>query len=512
VRRKKVANIIVLLAVALVALIGVQLYWVQNAYTLRESDFTSKVMDGLAKTATAVENDNTCFETFSKVKINPYQGIYVMRQGWDSASEAWKPQHDTVKTFWLYNKDNTLETYPSLKFSNPVSVEILMRYQFESVNGKLWRKQPKEYSLDGMDGRNFRDRFAGNIPLAERIDTANLDSFIHLYLPTHDADYKFEYGIIQTQDNGVEYASAGADKKKLQKSSLSVNLFSDKYFSKPYKIAVYYPNKAGAVLGALWGMLLTSAAIIVLLIYAFWYFVRMMLRQKKLSEMKTDFINNMTHEFKTPVTNISLALETIGEAAHQLNGLRPILNIIGEENNRLRENVERILQIAAVDKENLHLKLETVDLHSLIQKVVRSFDMQLESNCGKVKCSLQATYANVVGDETHIINILYNLLDNAIKYSSGCPEVFISTQSSKIGVLLSIEDRGIGMNTATQKRIFDKFYRAQTGNVHDVKGFGLGLSYVKSIVDAHRGSIDVKSEPGKGSRFDVFLPFNFTLS
>jgi two-component system phosphate regulon sensor histidine kinase PhoR len=138
--------------------------------------------------------------------------------------------------------------------------------------------------------------------------------------------------------------------------------------------------------------------------------------------------------------------------------------------------------------------------------------MQLESNCGKVKCSLQASYANVVGDETHIINILYNLLDNAIKYSNGCPEVFISTQSSRIGVMLSVEDRGIGMNTTTQKRIFDKFYRAQSGNVHDVKGFGLGLSYVKSIVDAHKGSIEVKSEPGKGSRFDVFLPFNFTLS
>jgi two-component system phosphate regulon sensor histidine kinase PhoR len=512
VRRKKVANIIVLLAVALVALIGVQLYWVQNAFTLREADFKQKVMDGLAKTAKAVENDNLCFETFSKVKINPYQGIYITRQRWDSTTEAWLPQKDTVNTFWFYSKDTSLERYPSIKFANPVSVEILMRYQFESVNGRLWRRQPNEYSFEGMTGRNFRERLDGNIPIKERIDTANLDSFIYQFLPRPDPYQKLQYGIIQAQSKEIEYASANADKKKLLKSSFNVDLFSDKYFSMPYELAVYYPNKTSMVLGALWGMLLTSAAIIILLIYTFWYFVRMMLRQKKLSDMKTDFINNMTHEFKTPVTNISLALETIGEAAHQLNGLRPILNIIGEENERLRENVERILQIAAVDKENLSLKLETVDLHSLIQKVVRSFDMQIENNCGRINCSLQASYSNVVGDETHIINILYNLLDNAIKYSAGCPEVNISTQSNRIGVMLSIEDRGIGMNSATQKRIFDKFYRAQTGNVHDVKGFGLGLSYVKSIVDAHKGSIEVKSEPGKGSRFDVFLPFNFTLS
>jgi two-component system, OmpR family, phosphate regulon sensor histidine kinase PhoR len=512
VRRKRVANIIVLLAVALVALIGVQLYWVSTAFKLREADFHQKVMDGLAKTAKAVEEDNLCFETFSKVKINPYQGLYITRQKWDSASQAWLPQKDTVNTFWFYSRDTSLENYPSMKFENPVTAEILIKYQFESVNGRLWRKQPGEYSFEGMTGRNFRERFTGNIPIYERIDTSHLDSILHHFLPGIEKGQKLHYGIVNAQTKEVEYSKGVSIRSKLQKSELSVTLFSDKYFNMPYKLAVYYPNQSGMVLGALWGMLLTSVAIIVLLIYAFWYFVRMMLRQKKLSEMKTDFINNMTHEFKTPVTNISLALETIGETAHQLNGLSPFIKIIGEENERLRENVERILQIATVDRESLHLKLETLDLHSLIHKVVRSFEMQLESSCGRMECDLKATYANVVGDETHIINILYNLLDNAIKYSGGCPEVRISTNSNKIGVLLSVEDRGIGMNATTQKRIFDKFYRAQTGNVHDVKGFGLGLSYVKSIIDAHKGSIEVKSEPGKGSRFDVFLPFNFTLS
>ena len=495
---------------AIVALIGVQLYWVQSAYNLRKAEFNRKVMDALTLTADAVEKDNTCFQTISKVKINPYQGMYIIRQNWDSATEKWTSKPDSVHLFYLYPRDTSIENYPDIKFKDPATAEIIVRFQFETVDGVLWRKQPKEYSLNGLTGKDFRDRMTGDLPIYERIDTSFLDSVLKINLASIPQAADFQYGIIEDKTQKIAYAPLKSNHKKLLKSGLTVELFSDKNFIKPYQLAVFFPHENGIVLSSLWIMLLTSAVIVLLLVYSFWYFIRVMLRQKKLSEMKTDFINNMTHEFKTPVTNIALALETIGDDPHKLNGkLKPIFNIIGEENNRLRENVERILQIATVDKEGLELKLETIDLHMLICKVVRSFEMQIAHTNAELKCNLAATNAFVTGDETHIINILYNLIDNALKYTKGQPVINIETFNSKNGILLCVEDNGIGMNAITQKRIFDKFFRAQNGNVHDVKGVGLGLSYVKSIVDAHKGHIEVKSEFGFGSCFKVYLPYSF---
>lgn len=224
--------------------------------------------------------------------------------------------------------------------------------------------------------------------------------------------------------------------------------------------------------------------------------------------MKTDFINNMTHEFKTPIATISLAADSIAspKVITDEGKINRFVGIIRQENKRMLQQVEKVLQMALIDKKDFQLKISEVDMHELIRQAVDHLSLQVQQREGNIDVRLEADTAIIEGDHTHLSNVIHNLLDNANKYSSGSPEIMISTVNSNEGILVHVEDKGIGMTKEDQKHIFDKFYRVHTGNLHDVKGFGLGLSYVKAITSAHQGYIDVKSEPGKGSKFSIYLP------
>ena len=236
------------------------------------------------------------------------------------------------------------------------------------------------------------------------------------------------------------------------------------------------------------------------------------MQQKKLSKMKNDFIDNMTHEFNTPISNIGLSIETLFENDSINNEKsKRILNIIANENERLRENVERILQIAAVDKDVFNLKPESIPIESLIKKVLSDFDLRIENAHAKINYTNRCTEDKLFADETHLINVLYNLIDNAIKYSNDSPVIDIYTENRKGELVITIKDNGKGIAKDELKKIFEKFYRITDANIQDVKGFGLGLSYVKNIVIAHKGRIEVNSELGKGTQFDIFIPFNYLL-
>ncbi|RMF19862.1 MAG: sensor histidine kinase, partial [Bacteroidetes bacterium] len=246
----------------------------------------------------------------------------------------------------------------------------------------------------------------------------------------------------------------------------------------------------------------------------FAYTVWVIFRQKKLSEMKNDFINNMTHEFKTPIATISLATDSITSpvVAGDPSKVRRFADIIKQENQRMNNQVERVLQMAAIDRGDFQLKLSDVNLHEVIARAVDNISLQVERKNGRVSTQLEAERPVVQGDLTHISNIVNNLLDNANKYSPENPEISVSTRNVPDGVEVIVSDNGIGMSKEARKHIFDKFYRVHTGNLHDVKGFGLGLSYVKALMDAHKGRIQVKSEPGVGSSFILFFPFQVGTS
>ena len=256
-------------------------------------------------------------------------------------------------------------------------------------------------------------------------------------------------------------------------------------------------------------MLLISIILIIVIVYSFTYTIATIFRQKRLSEMKNDFINNMTHEFKTPISTIALACEALSDKDLRGSGemLDSYLSMIEEENKRLAGMAEKILQTAVIDKGQLKMNRETINLHEIIADVIKNLRIQVEIKDGEIKRRFKATRPLIEGDKVHVTNLIYNLLDNANKYSPKKPAIRIITENTGSGVTITIEDNGIGIGKNEQKKIFDKLYRVPTGNIHEVRGFGLGLSYVKAIVEEHHGKISLESEPNKGSRFKVFLPF-----
>jgi two-component system, OmpR family, phosphate regulon sensor histidine kinase PhoR len=504
--------IMILVAAALLVLITVQLYWIQNAYIFRKNQHNEKVKQVLSAAAKQTVDNATCFELFGKVFIKPHEGIYFARQPWSGSQVFTDPATkapDSVKMFFLNREQSSIIGQNSLKFTHPVSAEFTMRmeYHFDDTSNAAFMK-PENRNPDALNYSDYREVINGNAPIGKRLDLKFLDSVLKYQVMAAGLGMDYHFGIVRSDNGALEYASPNADYAKLTQSEMSAGLIADNYFSHPYKLVIYFDSGITGALAALWGVLLASAFVILLLCYGFWYFIRTIISQKKLSEMKTDFINNMTHEFKTPITNIGLAVENINEKG-DLNGSTPFLRIIGEENNRLRENVERILQIATLDKEEIHLKLDKIDINNLVEKICQNMELSAYPGNPETEYQLLAENSMIWADETHIINIIYNLLDNSVKYCNEKPLIKITTINTSGGVKIIVKDNGIGMNKETQKRAFEKFYRAHTGNIHNVKGFGLGLSYVKKLVELHSGIITLWSEPGKGSIFEIFLPFNY---
>ena len=240
----------------------------------------------------------------------------------------------------------------------------------------------------------------------------------------------------------------------------------------------------------------------------FYFTISTILKQKKLSLIKNDFINNMTHELKTPISTISLACEMLNDGSISQTEIQKknFVNMIGEENKRLGNLVESVLQTSIIDKGELKFKIEQLSIHEMISKAVKNIELQVTQKGGSIKQILSATNDAIEGDKTHLTNIIYNLIDNANKYSHNNPAIMISTENIVSGILIKVKDNGIGIRPEDHQKIFEKLYRVPTGDVHNVKGFGLGLSYVKAIVDKHNGTINVSSQLGNGSTFTIFIP------
>ena len=288
-----------------------------------------------------------------------------------------------------------------------------------------------------------------------------------------------------------------------------VNLFPNDIFRKNLELAISFPER-DLFIGRSTSILLGLSAIFSAIIFlTFALSIFLILRQKKISEMKSDFINNMTHEFKTPIATISIAADSIldDKVIGEKERVRFFTGMIKKENHRMNEQVERILQIARLDRKEFEFNFQSVDVHDLIEEAVAGISLQVEKKGGSIVKRLDAPNPCVSTDPIHFINLVYNLLDNANKYSPEEPLIKVTTANTPKGLTLTVEDHGIGMTKAVLSRIFDKFYRLPSGNIHTVKGFGLGLSYVKAILEMNGGNIKVYSEPGKGSRFVVFIPF-----
>lgn len=337
------------------------------------------------------------------------------------------------------------------------------------------------------------------------IDANLLEFLLRSEFEKRNIQADFEYGIYDCTHEKMVYGNYVKLSDKVSKREQNQNL--PKWVNAGYYFGVQFPNREAQILNQM-GIWSFSSAVLLIVIVFFGYTLFVILKQKRLSEIQKDFINNMTHEFKTPISTIAVSTEVLKDTTivQQPDRLLQYATIIENENKRLKQHVERVLQMAKLDKEDVGLKKETVNLHEIIHEVVQSIDLALREKQGSIHLRLNASSANLQADRHHLTNVIFNLLDNAIKYCTNQPSITIQTELNGSNISLTVQDNGIGISDENKRRIFQKFYRVPTGNVHDVKGFGLGLHYVKQIVEAHRGRITVASEPGKGCAFTILLP------
>jgi two-component system phosphate regulon sensor histidine kinase PhoR len=347
-----------------------------------------------------------------------------------------------------------------------------------------------------------------NVPLSRRVHPQTLDSMLRSELRNLSIFSDFDFKVSSAKRDTVIFLRASTKSGFLPSNSYETPLFPKDMIRDSGMLTINFPNKNNIILSNLTAMMGLSGALLLVLIFSFGYTIHSILMQKKISEMKTDFINNMTHEFKTPVATIMIASEALKdpELTFDKRSIDRLANIIYDENVRLGSHIERVLNIAKIEKGDLKLEHKEVEMNDLLAAIVDSMSLQLEKRNAKIELQLNANYATVTGDELHLSNVIFNLLDNANKYSPESPQIKISTQNTSKNLIIKVSDKGIGMSKDQLSKIFDQFYRIPTGNLHDVKGFGLGLSYVNNIVKRLNGTIKVKSEKDVGSEFEISLP------
>lgn len=314
----------------------------------------------------------------------------------------------------------------------------------------------------------------------------------------------FEYGIYDCFNDSIVFGSKISFKPGIERTQAKQIHKLENFEPDGHYFGVVFPNKSSFILQQL-DFWMYSSFVILLIVIFFSYTVHVMLKQKRLSEIRTDFVNNMTHELKTPISTIGLSADAIQGALSNADTerVRSYVDIIKNENSRLKSQVERVLQIASLSPKKVALQNQEIDMHSLLQSASQTFRMQIQDDDGSITTTFQAQQFRIKGDSVHITNVVYNLIDNAVKYTTLTPHIQIRTTWKSGWLRIEFEDNGIGIDRENQKMIFEKFYRVPTGNLHSVRGYGLGLFYVKTIVEAHKGKINLSSEPGKGSTFVI---------
>ena len=487
----------------LLLLVILQVTWLRKASAMEEKERNNHIIRALEQVEKQLSHNIDCFEGYSKIFIPQGDRFYMVHEATDRTTG--KTYNDTINIFY-----DPADAYPEnaiLKekvahYKYPVSLEI-------QLNMRLMADQhlhlPERSSGTGNGIKTYRDIITNNLGITELVSTEKTDSLIAaMLLKEHLSPSGYGFGFLSEQDGRVDYTKRITDTAGLLASPFHVALFRDNKFAKPYRLMVLFPTLPG-VDGITIGLMI-SIIIIILLTIAFYFFIRLYIKQAKLYDMKNDFINNLTHEFNTPMANIALAVETLQEhEAANSPKVQRILDIIGSESLRLRGNIERALQIASMEKGNLSIYKEPLDLVAVVQTVIDGYSL----SCGQLGGTIGYNHPPrimITGDELQLSNSIGNLLDNAIKYRRDKPIIGVTLTINGDEASITIADNGRGMSRETMRHIFDKFYRADEGNRHSTKGFGLGLNYAKGIIELHGGTITLTSKEGEGTTFIIHLP------
>ncbi|MES2681266.1 MAG: HAMP domain-containing sensor histidine kinase [Bacteroidota bacterium] len=510
--KKLLLIISVSFSIALLVLISIQVYWIKNDFTLRQQGFEEKVGTALRNTSEKVERLDT-LSTYKRIKTRT-QGIayppsvikgkdahlnFKVSKELSVDSNGFQEIHYTFKDL----SDDSLRLDPSAtSFLNKLREQ---QSDLQSASNDLFKQTPKGISyFEETSTKNYFNNYR------QKVDTLLLDSILTHELKKQNIRADHDYYLSSLYPGSIHHSDLTATETSEDSIGVvyKISLSPTKRFLDPQYLIVRFPNQTNDVFKEMWPFLIVSFVVIVILIFSFYYIMANNLKQKKLSVIKNDFISNMTHEFKTPISTISLASEMLDDASISQTPEKQhrYIKMIRDENKRLSVLVESILQTSILDKGEFILKLSEIDVHEIINTAINNTHLLIAQRNGSVQTFLKAQKFKLQADRVHLTNIIFNLIDNAIKYSKEKPEIIITTYNTAEGIMIEIKDNGIGISKENQRKIFDKFYRVPTGNVHNVKGFGLGLSYVLAVILKHHGTISVNSELSKGSTFKVHLP------
>ncbi|MGB3466773.1 MAG: HAMP domain-containing sensor histidine kinase, partial [Cyclobacteriaceae bacterium] len=535
-----------LMSFSLIGLIIFQLYWINSVLEANSERFRKDVIVAMNNVAEKLEKQEVLVMAMDNFSTNftwlqPQEGTDSTNSSielYETTFEKKTYSSESIDDIMLdtilkrINIDRTLALDNAIGMSQKRQLDFLLDAKFSEDNVYVYSdsridsaRRAREKIRINIEKTDKKTKMISNVfikdllfsekSLQQRLQPELLDSLLYEELNNKGIDISYRYAVLDDSNENIYFTGStiaskdDGDTVGLQSSDMRVSLFPNDIIGETAFLSISFPDKNSFLFKKIWTTLASSLILVLIIVFCFGYSIRTIIRQKKLSEIKNDFINNMTHEFKTPIATVSLACEALQDKEIREKELfrERYIKIIQEENDRLGLQVEKVLQMATLDKKDLKIKKEHLSLHEIINDVAEKMDIQIRNREGILSLKLEANKDQLHGDPMHLTNVITNLLDNANKYSYENPVIDVITENNDRGILLKVKDHGIGMSREAIKNIFNKFYRVPTGNVHNVKGFGLGLAYVKNMVEAHEGNISVKSEVGKGSEFNLFLPF-----
>ncbi len=515
--RKMLITLIVLLVFVLTGLILVQIKMIKTASDIREEQFTTRVKNVLYDISVFLDQKEANLARNSAL-TNQLPGLGLSSEKFNIFPNNNKSSI-SLSISSQYSQNGILQEYQGeIQFSVP-DTSSADRNGTQAENGVLlgieslveYRKNQEQRRKQWLNDINWYQNykiFLEERPIRERIDSVALNELLAYAFGESGIDLEYKYAIKNSNLGKDKLVMGDSDFNPGRRKVYNQPLFQkDQSGAKPNYLYVYFPKQSGYLLRETGFTIIPTVILTAFLIAIFVYTIMVIFKQKKLSMIKNDFINNMTHELKTPISTISLASQMLedGSITNTPQTIEHISRVINQESKRLSYQVEKVLQMAVFNEGKLKFKFKEFDVNKMIDTVAANFELRVKNKNGVLITQKLADKPMINGDEVHITNVIFNLLDNAVKYSNDSPEIKITTENRKGELLISVQDKGIGISKEHHSQIFDRFYRVPTGNIHNVKGFGLGLSYVKKIIDSHNAKIKVESVVNKGTKFTILF-------
>ena len=509
------------MSVSLMGIIWVQIYWIHNGITVKEAQFDQLVNDALNHVVTDIE-DNESIHFIHKQLATVTSNIIIdtdsIHQNANKIKQ-WVSKNiiaDSTNEINSFNYEMITEDGMEMKISvNGETQTIDIKNNLENLEELLGSDS---FIFEGDDDEIMVSNRFSNImikmvrefkdiekPIEHLLKRISIEPIIQSSLEDNGITSPFKYAVL---NNNEVISPFSSDDFEVSEDTYTVSLFKHNVFGNSAQLALNFGSKRHYILKSMWLMVTSSILFTLIILLTFMSTIHYMIKQKKLSEMKNDFINNMTHEFKTPISTISLAIDSIThpKIIGDEKQINHFADIIRKENLRMNQQIDSVLTTALGEKDELEFDKTELDINELIQKIPVRMRLQLEAHNATLNLNFSEETLMISADEMHLQNAICNLIDNAIKYNDNNPEITIDTNLVNGFCEIKITDNGIGMSNETQKKVFDKFYRVEKGNIHTVKGFGIGLSYVKTIVDAHKGLISLKSKLKQGTIITINIP------